>query len=125
MIERDWKSDPVTGELVVGDDIEMVSGVEAIRQDVLERLSYARGEFFLDPADPDALPVFEEIMVKAPNLAAVRSLYERCILATPGVQSILSIDLSLDKRTRTLSVRFKASTDLGEIEAATSVAVGG
>lgn len=125
MTERDWKSDPITGELVLDDDIVMVGGIDSIRQDLEERFGYARGEWFLDPQDPEALPVFENILLRNPNLAAIRSLYERLALATPGVKAILALTVSLDNATRRLIVRWTASTDLGEISGTTPLPVGG
>jgi hypothetical protein len=129
MIERDWKSDPVTGELVIGDDIVMVSDApgrpDSIRQDVEERLQNVRGEWFLDPDDQDAIPLFDGVLVKNPNLATIRGIYERAILATPGVGSVLAMDLQLDRAARRLSIKFTASTYQGEIAASVSIAVGG
>jgi hypothetical protein len=123
-IDRDFKTDPATGELVfVNGDVAMVSGLDAIRQDVEERLGYVRGDWFLDPEDPVAIPMFEEILGRKPSAAAVRSIYEKAILATPGVRAILSLTVDLDRATRTARVRFTASTDLGEI--AVNVSVGG
>lgn len=124
-IERDWKSDPATGELVAGDDIVMTSGVESIAQDVRERLVYDQGEWFIDPADPDAIPIFNGVLVPHPNLAAIRSIYEKAILGTPGVKEIVSLDLALDRGARRLSITFVASTDLGEIKATVPLTVGG
>lgn len=129
MIERDWMSDPVTGELVIGDDIVMVADAagrpDSIRQDVEERLSYVRGEWFIDPADPDAIPLFDTVLVKSPNLAAIRAEYERSILAAPGVKDLISFDLALDVAARRLTIRFVASTDQGEISGTVRPSVGG
>jgi hypothetical protein len=123
-IDRDFKTDPATGELVfVNGDVAMVSGLDAIRQDVEERVGYVRGDWFLDPEDPIAVPMFEEILGRKPSAAAVRAIYEKAILATPGVRAILSLTVDLDRATRTARVRFTASTDLGEI--AVNVSVGG
>ncbi len=119
MSDRDWKSDPLTGELVITDDIVMVEDAvgdpASIRQDVEERLAYARGEWFIDPEDDSALPYFERILVHNPNLAAIRSLYEKTILATPGVKAIVTLGLQLDRQTRRLAVNFTVSTDLGAV----------
>lgn len=124
-IERDWKSDPTTGELVIGDDIVMTSGIDSIAQDVRERLGYDQGEWFIDPADPDAIPIFNGVLVAHPNLASIRGIYEKAILGTPGVKEIVSLDLSLDRRARRLSIAFVASTDLGLIKDTIPLTVGG
>lgn len=114
MIERDWKTDPATGELVFSNgDIVMVSGLDSIRQDVEQVLVYARGEWFLDPQDPTAMPMFEEILVKAPSEPVLREIYRRRILAVRGIVSIDSISVELDRAQRTVRVRFLAQTDEG------------
>lgn len=125
MIERDWKSDPATGELVIGDDIVMVSGPDSIRQDAEERLGYVRGEWFLEPEDDEAIPLFDRVLVKNPNLAALRSIYEKALLATPGVKTVLSLTIAFDRAARRARIDFRASTDLGEIDGSRTVTVGG
>jgi hypothetical protein len=124
-IDRDFKSDPASGELVfINGDLAMVSGLDAIRQDVEERLGYVRGDWFLDPEDPIAVPMFEDVLGrKPPNAAVIRAIYEKAILATPGVSAVLALTVEIDRATRTARVRFTASTDLGEI--AVNVSVGG
>lgn len=124
--DRDFKTDPATGELVFLDgDLVMVSGLDAIRQDVEERLGYVRGDWFLDPEDPEAIPLFEQVLGRKPSEAAVRAIYERAILATPGVLAIVALTVEIDRTTRTARIRFTASTDLGEIAATVPVTVGG
>lgn len=129
-VDRDFKTDPATGELVFVDgDLVMVSDSagrpDAIRQDVEERLGYVRGDWFLDPEDPEAIPFFEEVVGRKPSAAAIRAVYEKTILATPGVTGILSLTVEIDRSARTARVRFTASTDFGEIAATVPVTVGG
>lgn len=87
--------------------------VDAIRQAVVVRLRTFRGEWFLD--ESTGLPYFRSILVKNPNTNLVRSLYRDALLTTPGVRSVESLELALDRGTRTLRVRFAATTDLGAL----------
>lgn len=112
--DRDWKSDPVTGELVIENgDIAMVSGIDSIRQDLEDRLSLVRGEWFLDATA--GVPLFESVLVKNASAQAIGSVYRKAILATLGVTGIQSLTAKIDRRARTASIDFVAETDEGAI----------
>lgn len=126
MIDRDFKADPVTGELLIEDgDLVMVSGLDSIRQDVAERLAYVRGDWFLDREDPEAVPLFDSVLVARPNVETIAGVYRKAILATPGVTGIQSLAVDIDRRARTAAITFRADTDYGALEASLPVTVGG
>lgn len=115
---RDWKSDPITGELAIENgDLVLSSGLESVRQDLSDRLSLVRGEWFLDPTA--GIPLFDSVLVKSPDVALVASLYRKAILGTEGVRSITSFVMTFDRRARSASIVFSADTDLGPIVNAT------
>lgn len=95
-------------------DLSLVTGRDAIAQHLSVRLRTFRGEWRLD--ERVGLPYFQSILVKAPNMAVVRSIYRRAILSTPGVTSLEGLTVSLDYLTRTLSVSFRAQTTDGPLD---------
>lgn len=91
----------------------LVDGVDAIAQDVRTRLRFFKGEWFLD--ERVGLPYYGTILVKNPNMAVVKSIYQKAIATTPGVESVTSLDLSLNIGTRTLRITFQAVTVEGPL----------
>lgn len=94
-------------------DLQLVTGVDAIVQDLRSALRFVRGEWFLDQRI--GVPYFKRedfettiLGVKNPNLAAIRGLYSRTILAVPGVLRLDSLAVLFDRAVRTLTVNFSA-----------------
>jgi hypothetical protein len=94
-------------------DLSLVGGVPSIAQAVRQAMRTFLGEWFLD--DEVGVPWFDQILVKAPSLPAARAVLREVVLAVPGVLAVTSMDLDLDKITRTLSVTFAATSDVGEL----------
>ena len=100
------------GDLDFSDDaLHLVDGADAIAQHVQFRLRLFKGEWFLDAAI--GMPYYDTVLVKAPDLIAIRSEIRQAILSTPGVASLDGLDLAFDRAARTLSVSFAATTDAG------------
>lgn len=117
---RDWKIDPITGELDLSTGmIVFVSGLDAIRQDVACRLKLQQGEWFLDPSR--GLDFFGQVLVKNPNLGRLRAIFRAAILGAPGVKDITAMQLKLDRSTRSLAVTFTAATDLGALDSSVTL----
>lgn len=111
---RDLLISATTGDLVItGGQLELVSDLAAISQSIRTRLRFFLGEWFAD--ESIGVPWFQSILVKAPNLGAIRSTLRNEILATRGVASVTTFDFTFDGATRTLSVRFSAVADTGEL----------
>ena len=111
---RSFKIDSVTGDLdFSGGTMQVVDDAPAIAQAVKIGLSTFLTEWFLDLEV--GIPYYEQIFVKAPNFPAVREIFRRDILDTPGVNEVLSLDLNYTNATRKLDVGWRASTDFGEI----------
>ncbi len=96
-----------------GYDCSIVSGLDQVRQNVKIRLLLIRGEWFLN--SQLGLPLFEQILVKNPDLSAIDVMIKATILETPKVREILSYSSSLNRGTRKLSISFTALTDYGEV----------
>lgn len=87
------------------------TGRDAVVQTVRQRVFTNRGEWFLDLRV--GLPYFTDILVKNPDMARVKSLFRQAILDTPGVESIETLELSLDRAARALTVTFEATLSDG------------
>jgi hypothetical protein len=94
------------GELV------LVTGEEAIEQQLRLRLKFFLGEFFLD--ELQGIPYYREVFIKNPNLQLLRSIFTQAILSTPRIASVDSLELSIDGETRTLNLAFVATMDTDE-----------
>lgn len=107
----DGDLDMVAGQLV------LTRGVEAIRQSADFRLSFFKGQWFLNPNL--GIDYFGSILVKNPDLGAVTSIYRDELLAVPGIASVGSFTLSLDAQTRILTGPWAARADTGQLVAST------
>jgi hypothetical protein len=110
---RDLRLDD-DGDLFIGSgDLAHVSGIDAIAQSLKIRLRLIRGEWFLDTAA--GIPLFDQVLVKNPRVNLLRGIYRDAILAAPGVHALPELKLDLDSARRTLTIRYRATTDLGEL----------
>lgn len=113
-IGRDLTLDANTHDLLLrGGDLSLVRDSAAIRQEVDVRLSFLLNEWFLDKTV--GVPYLQTILVKAPNLAAVRTVLRDEITACVGIRSITTLDLDFNRKTRVLRVTWSATTDLSEL----------
>lgn len=99
--------------LIENDAMEIVDGDDAIVQHLKLRLQFFFAEWFLDKRL--GVPYIEQILVKNPNLGAVRNIIREVVLETPGIASIDRFDLSVDAIIRKLTVYVTAVKDDGEI----------
>jgi hypothetical protein len=90
-------------------DVATVTGRDAVVQHVRVRLRFFKGECFADLRL--GFPWREEVLGKKnPNLERIRALVRRTIETTPGIREVNELSLSLDRRTRRLTVAFRATT---------------
>lgn len=87
-------------------DLVLLEGADAIAQHLLLRLNIFQGEWFLDQRI--GIPYYEQILIKSPNLIAVRGIFRQAITSTPGVEQLERIDLDFDRSRRELSLSFSA-----------------
>jgi len=103
-----------TGDLdLTGHRLNLITGEAAIEQQVRLRVRYFEGSWFLD--ERQGIPYFRSILIKAPDLELVESLFRTAIRGTPGISTVNSMELTLDTPTRALTVRFTATMDTGEV----------
>jgi hypothetical protein len=101
----DWEVLASTG------DLRLVSDEEAIVQAVGIALQFVRGEWFLDLEF--GVPYFQDVLIKNPSPDVLHSVFRAAILGVKGISAVTSLVLSLDRATRTLSVTWSATSDVG------------
>jgi len=95
-------------------DLALVDGLEAIRQELQIRYRFFLGEWFLDRGE--GVPYIRDVLKKNPNEGQVRALLAEVARTTPGVTEVQRIELDLDAAQRLLTVTLdlQASVD-GEL----------
>lgn len=115
MTVRDIALD-VDGDLdISAGDLVLVSDADAVLQAVRIRLQFFKGEWYLD--ESAGLPYFQDILVKNPDMNVLQFLFRKAILETPGITTVNALTLSFDSAARSLSVSYRASSDVGELSA--------
>lgn len=100
-------------DLSAGGDATLIDGAQRIAQQITITLLTFLGEWFLDVTV--GVPYFEQVLVKAPDRAALEAIFRTRIAAVPGVRLVRRLDLQIDREGRTLAVDFDADTDEGLI----------
>lgn len=98
--------------LFVEGDLVWSRGRVATVQSIENNVDIERGEWFLDDEvdEQRRIPRRDEVLVKNPNLVAVREHYRRAIAGSYDVAEVRRIDIELDSSTRTSTVSWEAST---------------
>lgn len=110
----DLKLDPVTRDLDLSTgDLVIITDLDALAQNLRVRLQMVKGEWFLDQRL--GVPYFDVVFVKSPDLQLIASTMQRTILATDGVNKILTYKQDLATNTRTLTVTFSVDTTFGTV----------
>lgn len=108
----DLALDPTTNDLVIeAGDLKLVTGPDAIAQDLNLRVALFKGEWPLDRR----IGIDYRTILGGPRLpdAVLRALYDEVFRETAGVASVARIQLQFDRRTRTLTVIGTAVADDG------------
>lgn len=108
----DLKIDGNYDIVIENGDFVLVDGVDAIAQHITIRLNFFLGEWFLDTRL--GVPYYEQILGQKPRLEAVRAIFRRVILETPGMLSISKLNLDYIGDTRALNVTFDGVATDGE-----------
>lgn len=99
---------------IVNGDLVWVTGKDAIKQNILQRLNTYAGEWFLDVTA--GLPYFDQILVKNPDQGAIEALIQNEILNTPGVVALVTFSVSVNFSTRVLTINFSVATTDGIVD---------
>jgi hypothetical protein len=96
---------------VIGDTAETFK--DAVAQKIQNRLLFFKGEYFLDQRE--GTPWFESILVKSPDLGAIRSILRDVIAGTDGVAGVERVELDFNRSARTLAISFAAQLTDGTL----------
>lgn len=108
----DLKLDESSHDLVIeDDDLVIVDGVAAVSQEVKIRLQFFLGEWFLDTRI--GVPYFEKILGQKPRITALKGLFRKAIMSTPGMISMSDYFVTYEGTTRVLTVRFTGKASSG------------
>jgi len=95
-------------------DLQIVEGIEAIRQELQIRYRFFIGEWFLNR--DEGTPYHPHILKKNPNEAKVRAILMEVARTTPGVVEIRAFSTTYDNELRQLAVSIDVGADVdGEI----------
>lgn len=104
--------------LVVNGDLALTAdanpaGANPILQDILQRLRFFLGEWFLD--NSQGIPFYQQILVKNPDISKVEAIFRNVILGAPGVQQLTGFSISLNSLTRVSNITFSCLTTSGPV----------
>ncbi len=111
--------DAQTNDLVFDTNgvLQLTSGPDLVAQRLRVRLNRLLGEWPLNITL--GVDYLGTVLVKGPNIEAIRALFTEEISETPGVLSLTSLELVLAQRT--LNVTFRVLTDEVILEATGSI----
>ena len=102
-----------THDLVLGsrNGIGIAKDGVAVAQGILTRLQLFKGEWYLDIEA--GTPWFQKIFADGSDIRIIEAEIKRQILATPGVRSISTFFLDIDKPTRAVTITSEIQSDFG------------
>lgn len=127
----DFKIDPITGDVVIGTDVQFVSGMDAVVQGARIRIRMIAGEWFLnlDAGVPwferVGVPIDRVVFGQKYNEARALSAIRGALLGTPifdGVPAIVAVTkltAAFNGATRGVTVSWQAKTEFGDTVADT------
>lgn len=109
----DLALDPATHDLALeAGAARLVEGNAAIAQLWAHHLTLFRGEWFLD--QDLGIDYQTHVLEKGVRTSVLRAIFTAATLQVPGIVQVRDLRLSLDRRTRTLSVSIDALLSSGE-----------
>lgn len=110
----DFKLD-LDGDLAIENgDFVLISGHDAVAQDISTCLKTGRGEWVLD--ENVGIPFFDFIFVKNPNRLIINAIITEAIESRPGINKVLNIFYDFNPQTRELSLtNLSVQLDDGEV----------
>ena len=106
------------GDLVLTADANP-AGTNNVLQNILQRLSFVQGEWFMD--NTVGIPYYTQVLIKNPDLSKIEALFQSTIIKTPGVTQLLSYSQNFITGSRLLNVSFSCLTTAGKVEYSGSI----
>ena len=88
-VEGDLQLD--AGQIVLLENSETVPNVEAVVQELRQKLHFFKSEWFLDMRE--GIPYFKEVFKKNPDKDIMRGIFRDVILGTNGVETVETLDI--------------------------------
>jgi len=112
---NDFLLDPLTHDLDTRSlGMKVVSGAEAVIQNIRIKLKLWTGEWFMDTEA--GTPYLEDILGKRISLAGALAAIRASIMEVDGVQTITRFEYQFNRQTRKLDFEFEVSTPYGNLE---------
>ena len=94
-------------------EFSIVRGDEDIRQRILQRLRFFRGEWFLDVRA--GTPWFQRVLVRAAPIGIVTTVITNAINTVEGVISVSNVQSAINRETRRFTFSADVTTENGQI----------
>lgn len=98
---------------IINGDLSIVTGTDAIAQDLQQTLQVWLGEWFLDTTK--GIAYRQQILVKNPNMDIVQADLINAAAAVPGVTQILDSSFSYGASNRSLTVSIAVQDSNGQV----------
>lgn len=108
------------GDLYISESGD-IKFTNSVLQAIKIKLRWFLGEWRINTTY--GMPYYDEVFIKNPSLALLEDRIRTEILSVDGVQSIESVDISVDKATRECVVKFTVVVDSESIDGEVSVNV--
>ena len=119
MPDVDFKVDVTTGDLAWdGDSISCVAGIELTTQRVLTGLKIFAEELLLIVMDDVGTPYWQMVLTDQPRTNLIEAMLRKRILDDEDIERLDTFTMTVDTRTRTLTVSFRAISIYGLVSAA-------
>lgn len=89
-------------------DLAVVTGLEDVRQRVIERLRFWRGDWYLDRTD--GVPYIQEVFTRPMSAGLAASIVSGVIRSVAGVTGVRDVEATVDPVTRTLAYSARVDT---------------
>lgn len=111
------------GDLVIeNNDVVLVDGLAAIKQDLSTRLGFFQGEWFANTES--GFPWFKDVLIKNPDYKIVGELVKKYILATNGTTELIDFRFEIEDEgaiLRQATLTFRCLTTNGVLKYSDSV----
>ncbi len=99
--------DPINHDIYLDANGQIALTQTPLDQRIDCRLRTFLGEFWLDVTL--GIPYFQEVLKKNPDMQAVRAAFAAEIQKVPGVKTLESLEVSMDRALRKLTVTFNVT----------------